>query len=60
MIELLVGHLLMKVGDEDSSGAIDLDIEECLSFDYQPREGSLGFRLRPRRQRGIALGPSST
>ena len=35
----------MKVGYEDSSGASDLDINECLSFDYQPREGVPGFEI---------------
>ena len=35
----------MKVGYEDSSGASDLDINECLLFDYQPREGVPGFEI---------------
>ena len=35
----------MKVGNKDSSGASDLDINKCLSLDYQPREGVPGFEI---------------
>ena len=57
MIELLVGHLLMEVGDEDSSGATDLDIDECLSFDYQPREGVPGFEIETKEAKRNCFGP---
>ena len=38
----------MKVGNEDYSGASDLDINEC---DYQPREGVPGFEIKTKEYR---------
>ena len=35
----------MKVGNEDSGGASNLDNDECFSFDYQSREGVTGFEI---------------
>ena len=40
-----VSRSAVKVGNEDSSGASDLDINECFSFDYQPRDGVSGFEI---------------
>ena len=40
-----VSRCAVKVGNEDSSGASALDINECLSFDYHSREGVPGFEI---------------
>ena len=40
----------MKVGDVDSSECSDIDIDECLSLSYHPREGELpGFEVETRK-----------
>ena len=38
-----ISRSAVKVGDVDSSECSDIDIDECLSLSYHPREGVPGF-----------------
>ena len=44
-----ISRSAVKVGDVDSSECSDVDIDECLSLSYHPREGVPGLRLRLRK-----------
>lgn len=40
-----ISRSAVKVGDVDSSECSDIDIDECLSLSYHPREGVPGFEV---------------
>ena len=43
-----VSKRAMKVGQVASSDDSDLDFDDCLSFEYQPRDGVPGFDIETR------------
>ena len=50
-----ISRSAVKIGIEDSSGASDIDIDDCLLLDYQPRDGVLWFEIET--QEGVFWAP---